>query len=83
MSNILDNFRLLFNCMEVKFKERLVELRKENKLTQQDLATKLNTTQRRISHLEKGNAEPDIATLLRLAEIFNVSTDFLLGKTDF
>ena len=69
--------------MEVKFKERLVELRKEKKLTQQDLATKLNTTQRRISHLEKGNAEPDVTTLLRLAEIFNVSTDFLLGKTDF
>ena len=69
--------------MDNKFCTRLVDLRRERKLTQTDLAVKLNTTQRRISHLEKGNVEPDVNTILALAEIFGVSTDYLLGKTDF
>ncbi len=66
-----------------KFNERLASLRKDFNLTQKQLSEKLNTTPRRISHLEKGNAEPDIKTLLLLSEIFDVSVDFLVGKTEF
>ena len=69
--------------MERNFSERLTLLRKEFNLTQKQLAEKLNTTPRRISHLEKGNAEPDIKTLLLLSEIFDVTVDFLVGKTEF
>lgn len=65
------------------FCKRLFQLRKEKGLKQSQLALKLNTSTRRISHLETGNAEPDLDTLLKISEIFNVTTDYLLGKTDY
>lgn len=69
--------------MNKDFCERLIKLRKENGLTQSALASKLNTTQRRISHIEKGNAEPDLNTLIAIAELFDVSTDYLVGKEEY
>ena len=55
------------------------ELRVEMKLTQTELAKKLNTTQDTISLWELGKSFPDIFSLIKLSQIFNVSTDFLLG----
>ncbi len=61
---------------------RLEMLRKELGLSQKDFAEKINMTQQRISAYEKGKREPDIETIKQLAEYFNVSTDYLLGKSD-
>lgn len=69
--------------MNKNFCERLVKLRKESGMLQKDLAEKLNTSARRISHLETGDIEPDIYTLIEISNIFDVSTDYLLGKTDY
>ncbi|MCL1903375.1 MAG: helix-turn-helix domain-containing protein [Oscillospiraceae bacterium] len=66
--------------MKTKFPIILKELRKTNKMTQQQLADKLHISQRAYSHYEKGEAEPNLETLLRLAEIFKVSTDYLIGR---
>ena len=55
------------------------ELRIEMKITQTELAKKLNTTQDTISLWELGKSYPDIFSLIKLSQIFNVSTDYLLG----
>lgn len=61
---------------------RLKQLREENNLSQLDLANKLNMSQQAISAYEKGAREPDIDTIKKISDFFNVSTDYLLGKSD-
>ena len=69
--------------MKILFTDRLLQLRKEASLNQSQLAEALGTTQRKISYWETGKTEPDLASLLLIAEYFNVTTDYLLGKTDY
>ena len=64
------------------FKERLKELRLERNLSQQALGKIVNMSKMAISHWENGHSEPSIAQLIRLAELFEVSVDFLVGKID-
>lgn len=61
---------------------RLKELRKKKGISQLRLATDLNTTQNTISRYETGEREPGIEELLKIADYFNVSVDYLLGRTD-
>lgn len=63
-------------------KERLRALRIENGLTQKKLAQNINSTDKNIWAYEKGIATPPIETLKSYAEYFNVSVDYLLGRTD-
>lgn len=51
-------------------------------MSQAELAEKLGVSQQTISKYERGTREPDNETLVKLAEIFNCSIDYLLGKTD-
>lgn len=60
---------------------RLKELRKQRKLSQKEVADYLEITQVQVSKYELGKNEPDLKTLLRLAEYFNVSIDYLLGAS--
>ena len=69
--------------MKILFSERLQQLRKEKGLSQLELAKVLGTTQRRISYMELGKVEPDLETLVLLANFFDVSTDFLIGLKDY
>ncbi len=62
--------------------QRLKELREKANMTQNDLAKKVNLSQQTIGHYEVGRAKPDIETLDKLAAIFDVSVDYLLGRTD-
>ena len=56
------------------------ELRKENNMTQQELADKLCVTDRAVSHWENGRRLPDISLLKIMSELFNVSiTEILNG----
>ncbi len=66
----------------ILFKEKLKELRIENKLSQQELAAQLNVSQRSISSWETGFRQPDFETLEKIAKLFNVTTDYLLGISD-
>lgn len=61
---------------------RLKELRKKKGISQLRLATDLNTTQNTISRYETGEREPGIDDLMKLADYFNVSVDYLLGRTN-
>ena len=69
--------------MNIMFAKRLKELRKEKNLLQSELAKALNTTQRKISYWESEKIEPDIASLWKLSDFFEVSVDYLIGKSDY
>lgn len=63
------------------FSEQLKKLRDSKNLSQEDLAQKLFVSRQSISKYETGEATPDMTNLIRLAEIFGVSLDYLiLGK---
>lgn len=62
------------------FKNRIKELRLERQMSQQDLANKLDVNKQTISQYERGVREPSFEMLLSLCDIFNVSTDYLLGN---
>lgn len=66
----------------MEFKDRLVKLRKELNLTQEEFAQKIGYTRTAISAWEIGRNEPSNADTVKIADFFNVSTDYLLGKTD-
>ncbi len=59
------------------------ELRKEKNLTQFELAKCLEIDQTTVSKWELGKALPDTQTLIKLAEYFDVSTDYLLSRTKY
>ena len=61
---------------------RLKELRKKKGISQLRLATDLNTTQNTISRYETGEREPGIDELVKIADYFNVSVDYLLERTN-
>ncbi|MBE5744880.1 MAG: helix-turn-helix transcriptional regulator [Clostridiales bacterium] len=64
------------------FCERLKELRIEKGASQQDLGKLLNVSKMAVSHWEKGHSEPSISQLITLSLFFDVSIDYLVGKTD-
>ena len=61
---------------------RLKELRKKKGISQLRLATDLNTTQNTISRYETGEREPGVSELIKIADYFNVSVDYLIGRTE-
>lgn len=58
------------------------KLRKEKNLTQKELAKILNVSDRSVGFYETGERDPDTETLNKLANFFNVSIDYLLGRTE-
>lgn len=65
-----------------KFSTRLKELRKEKKITQQDLGNAIGVSRVTITKWEKEYIEPNISQITDLAIFFDVSIDYLTGKTD-
>ncbi len=61
---------------------RIKELRSKRKISQLKLALDLNMNQNSISRYETGEREADYKTLLKLADYFGVSLDYLFGRTD-
>ena len=61
---------------------RLKELRRERKISQLKLALDLNMNQNSISRYENLEREADYRTLIRFADYFGVSLDYLLGRTN-
>lgn len=66
----------------MNFSERIKELRKYFKYTQKDMAEKLGIATITYVKYEHGENEPNYSTLLELSNIFNVSIDYLLGKSN-
>ena len=61
---------------------RLKELRKNNKITQKQIANAVELSERNYQYLEYGTIKPSYDTLLKLADYFDVSLDYLVGRTD-
>lgn len=61
---------------------RIKELRKARHITQLKMALDLHMSQNTISRYESGEREPGIAELIRIADYFHVSIDYLVERTD-
>lgn len=66
----------------MEFKDRLVQLRKENNISREELANKLNLSYSAISKYETGTRTPDDDIKKRIAEYFDVSLDYLMGVSN-
>ena len=69
--------------MEHKFFERLLYLRTEKAFSRKELANVLGVSVRLISYWENGQRECDFNMLIKIADYFGVSIDYLLGREDF
>lgn len=61
---------------------RISELRESKNMTQEELAKHLGITRASLSHYETSRREPDIETLNKIADFFQVSVDYLMGRTN-
>ena len=62
------------------FSDRLKQLRKDSGLLQQDMAEKIGITKSAYGYYEQGKTTPDVITAKKIANILDVSVDYLLGK---
>lgn len=63
--------------------KRLAEIRKSKRFKQTELAEMLNISQQVISNIERGVTAPDIEQLKKIADIYNISLDQLVGREFF
>ena len=64
------------------FAERLKALRKSRRIYQREAAGQIGVSVRAYQLYESGRSDPNIATLIALADYFDVSIDYLVGRTD-
>lgn len=64
------------------FSERLRELRASKKVTQKQAAKDMGLSERAYQHYELGEKEPSLGNIVKLADFFEVSADYLLGRSD-
>lgn len=64
------------------FALRIRELRQEQRMTQQELADTFSVRVRTYQGYEYGESHPDVAKLVEIADYFNVSLDYLMGRSD-
>ena len=72
----------IIKIMENKFSEQLLALRVEDNLSRLELSKKLNVSVRLISYWENGQRECGFDMLIKIADLFSVSIDYLLGRED-
>lgn len=65
-----------------EFSKRLIMLRKENNLSQFGLGLELGVSRSTIAGYETKGRQPDIGMLINIADYFDVSLDYLVGRTD-
>lgn len=65
-----------------KFGTNLKRLRKQKGITQQEIANEINTSRSCISNYESGNRQPDNQTIKLIADFFDVSVDYLFGRSE-
>ena len=64
------------------FRIRLKEVREKANMSQKELADKLSVSQSTVGNWESGMREPNFDTIKKIAEFFDVTVDYLLGRTD-
>lgn len=68
--------------MNIEIANRLLQLRKSNNLSQEDLATKIGISRQAVSKWERAEASPDTENLISLSRLYNISIDELLKTED-
>ena len=66
----------------MKFQERLKQLREEQDLSKRELAVKLGIPPSTYYDYENGKTQPDLSKIIKIAEFFDVNSDYLLGLSD-
>lgn len=66
----------------MSFSERLVLLRKSKNLTQKQLAVEMHLSELAIQHYESRRRKPAFDILIAIADYFDVSLDYLVGRSD-
>ena len=66
----------------MEISEKVLQLRKANNLTQEELAEKLNVSRQSVSKWESGQTIPELEKLIALSEVFQVTTDYLLKPSE-
>ncbi len=64
------------------FPERIIQIKNEKKLMQKDIATGIGVHIRTYQYYEKGQKKPTLSVLIALADYFDVSLDYLVGRSD-
>jgi len=64
------------------FSERIKELRQKNKVTQKSVAESVSMSERNYIDLEHGKFKPNHDNIIKLADYFDVSADYILGRSD-
>lgn len=72
----------LINAGKVNYLAKLEELRKSKGITQRELSKETGMSFQSISFYERGEREPGVKALINLADYFNVSIDYLVGRSD-
>ena len=68
--------------MKTILANRLRQCRKESQLTQREIATYADITEKAYQNYELSTREPKLAILVRIAKVYRVSLDYLVGRTD-
>lgn len=66
----------------ITLSERLIKLKETNNLLQKDIAKSVGLSLRSYQRYEYGEREPTASIIIKLADYFNVSTDYLLGRSN-
>lgn len=67
---------------KMNFPERIIEIKKQKNLLQKTIAESIGITVRNYQRYEKGEQQPTLPVLIKLADYFDVSLDYLVGRTD-
>ena len=73
---------IIYIIMKI-FAERLLELRKEKEISQAKLAQELQVSYSVVCYWETDRSEPTAPNLVKIADYFGVTVDYLLGRTDY
>lgn len=64
------------------FADKIIELKIERKILQKDIAKTIGSSLRTYQRYENGEREPTLSTLIKIADFFDVSLDYLVGRSD-
>jgi len=75
--------KILFEVVSMPdFFSRIAEIRQERNILQKDIAKAIGISLRQYQRYEKSEQQPTLSIINKLADYFNVSTDYLLGRSD-
>lgn len=69
--------------VNIKMKNNLKVCRENKNMTAKEVSEKIGVSKQAIYNMEAGTSNPSVDTLIKLAELYSVSTDYLLGLTSF